>query len=52
VAIQFPLIVVLSFSISSLAYSLLSEWNKGELGSVSKSLDTWEEVAILASWRM
>lgn len=50
--LQFPLVTVLSFSISSLCYSFLSEWSRGELAGISKSLDTWGEVAILAGWRM
>lgn len=51
-ALQFPLVTVLSFSISSLCYSFLSEWSRGELAGISKSLDTWGEVATLAGWRM
>lgn len=50
--LQFPLVTVLSFSISSLCYSFLSEWSRGELAGISKSLDTWAEVSILAGWRM
>ncbi|KAF6813698.1 hypothetical protein CMUS01_12777 [Colletotrichum musicola] len=50
--LQFPLVTVLSFSISSLCYSFLSEWSRGELAGISKSLDTWGEVAILAGWRI
>ncbi|GJC86466.1 hypothetical protein ColLi_09304 [Colletotrichum liriopes] len=51
-ALQFPLVTVLSFSISSLCYSFLSEWSRGELAGISKSLDTWGEVATLAGWRI
>ncbi|KAJ0286496.1 hypothetical protein CBS470a_005882 [Colletotrichum nupharicola] len=51
-ALQFPLVAVLSFSISSLCYSFLSEWSRGELAGISKSLDTWGEVATLAGWRI
>ncbi|OHE94652.1 hypothetical protein CORC01_10053 [Colletotrichum orchidophilum] len=51
-AVQFPLVTVLSFSISSLCYSFLSEWSRGELAGISKSLDTWGEVATLAGWRV
>ncbi|TDZ24251.1 hypothetical protein Cob_v003034 [Colletotrichum orbiculare MAFF 240422] len=50
--LQFPLVTVLSFCISSLCYSLLSEWSRGELAGISKSLDTWVEVAVLAGWRV
>ncbi|OLN94006.1 hypothetical protein CCHL11_03372 [Colletotrichum chlorophyti] len=51
-ALQFPLVTVLSFSISSLCYSFLSEWSRGELAGISKNLDTWTDVAILAGWRI
>ncbi|KAI8243525.1 hypothetical protein K4K57_005276 [Colletotrichum sp. SAR 10_99] len=51
-ALQFPLVAVLSFSISSLCYSFLSEWSRGELAGISKNLDTWGEVATLAGWRI
>ncbi|KAH7170300.1 hypothetical protein EDB81DRAFT_752833 [Dactylonectria macrodidyma] len=51
VAVQFPLVTVLSFSMASLGYSLLGEVTKGELAAVSRSQDTWEEVGLLAAWR-
>ena len=50
--VQFPLAVVLSFTFASLGYSLLGTVTKGELASVSRSQDTWEEIALLAGWRM
>lgn len=50
--VQFPLLTLISFSISSLLYSFLNEWTGSELASVAKSLDTWTEVGVLASWRM
>jgi hypothetical protein len=50
--LRFPLAATLSFVVASLGYSLLGEVTKGELAAVSKSQDTWEEVAILAGWRL
>lgn len=50
--VQFPLAVVLSFAFASLGYNLLGTVTKGELASVSRSQDTWEEIALLAGWRM
>jgi hypothetical protein len=50
--IRLPLVTVLSFSLSSLAYSILNETNKGELATVLRTLDTSQEVAILAGWRV
>lgn len=52
VAAQFPLVATLSFAMASLGYSLLGEVSKGELASVSRSQDTWSEVAVLAGWRL
>ncbi|ROT35689.1 hypothetical protein SODALDRAFT_328066 [Sodiomyces alkalinus F11] len=52
IAVQFPLVTILSFSISSLGYSFLNEWSGGELANVGKTLNTWEEVGALAGWRI
>jgi hypothetical protein len=52
VVVQFPLVATLSFAMASLGYSLLGEMTKGELASVSRSLDTWGEVGVLAGWRL
>lgn len=52
VVVQFPLVVTLSFVMASLGYSLLSEVTKGELAGVSRSQDTWGELALLAGWRV
>ncbi|KAK7428476.1 hypothetical protein QQZ08_004914 [Neonectria magnoliae] len=51
IAVQFPLLAVLSFCMASLGYSLLGEVTKGELAAVSRSQDTWTEVGVLAGWR-
>lgn len=51
-AAQFPLVIILSFSISSLGYILLNKLSGGELSDVGKTLDTWSEVGVLAGWRM
>jgi len=50
--VRFPLVVVLSFAISALSYSLLGELTNGELAEVSKSLDSWAEVSMITGWRM
>ena len=50
--VQFPLVVVLSLSMASLGYSLLSDRTDGELASVSRSLDDWAELATVAGWRV
>lgn len=50
--LKFPIATTLSFCIASLGYSLVGELSKGGLTSVSRSQDTWAEVAVLAGWRM
>ncbi|KND94817.1 hypothetical protein TOPH_00689 [Tolypocladium ophioglossoides CBS 100239] len=50
--VQFPIAAAMSFVIASLGYSAVGELSKGELASVTRSQDTWEEVAVLAGWRM
>lgn len=51
-SLHFPLAVALSFALASLGYSLVGELSKGELASVSRSQETWEEVGVLAGWRL
>ncbi|EQL02712.1 hypothetical protein OCS_01566 [Ophiocordyceps sinensis CO18] len=50
--VKFPIAATLSFCMASLGYSLVGELSKGELAAVSRSQDTWGEVAILAGWRI
>ncbi|KAF4996223.1 hypothetical protein FDECE_12531 [Fusarium decemcellulare] len=50
--IQFPLAVAASFVMASLGYSLLGELTGAELAAVSRSQDTWGEIALLAGWRV
>ncbi|KAK5990017.1 hypothetical protein PT974_08280 [Cladobotryum mycophilum] len=50
--VQFPLVAVISFATASLGYSVLGELTKGELATVSRTQETWEEVALLATWRI
>jgi hypothetical protein len=44
---KFPLAIATSFAMASLGYSLLSELTNGELAALSRTQDTWEEVALL-----
>jgi hypothetical protein len=50
--VQFPLIVILSFSMSSLGYSMLNEGTKGELVAIAKAPESKYQMALLAAWRM
>ena len=49
--LQYPLVVVLSFSLSTLVYSLIAEIGTGELASISKRLESWLDAAGLLAWR-
>lgn len=51
-SLQFPLIVLLSFSFASLGYSFLNESTRGELSAITKPPESSFEVTILALWRM
>ncbi|OAA38904.1 hypothetical protein NOR_06557 [Metarhizium rileyi] len=50
--VQFPLTVALSFALSTLGRMVISQVSQGELESLTRSQDTWEEVALLAGWRI
>lgn len=49
---KYPLAIATSFAMASLGYSLLSELTNAELAGLSRTQETWEEVALLAGWRM
>lgn len=50
--LRFPLVAILSFSISSLGYSFVNEFTRGELATVMRTLDTPHEVYIMTAWRL
>ncbi|KUI65382.1 hypothetical protein VM1G_00743 [Cytospora mali] len=50
--IRFPLVAILSFSISSLGYSFINEFTNGELATIMRTLDTEHDVGIMAAWRL
>lgn len=50
--LQFPLVAILSFSISSLGYSFINEFTKGELATVMRTLETPRELGIMTAWRL
>jgi hypothetical protein len=49
--LQFPLVVILSLSLSALLYSFAAEYTASELSAVSRSLNKWWEVGVLVAWR-
>ena len=50
--IRFPILVVLSLTISSLLYSLVSPFTSGDLATVSRSRDNWWEIVGLLGWKV
>lgn len=51
-ALQFPLVVVLSFLVSSLGYQATYPWTKAVLADHARMLDSLTEVALLTGWKM
>ena len=51
-ALQFPLVVVLSFLVSSLGYRATYPWTKAVLADHARMLDSLTEVALLTGWKM
>jgi hypothetical protein len=49
--LRFPLVVLLSLTLSSLLHSIAAQYTAGDLARVSRSLDQWWEVGVLAAWR-
>jgi hypothetical protein len=51
-AAQFPLAAALSFAAASMGYSLLNEFTNHQLAAVTRTQDTWGELAALSGWRL
>lgn len=49
--LQFPLLVTLSLTLSSLLYSFAADYTSGDLARVSRTLNQWWEVGALVGWR-
>jgi hypothetical protein len=49
--LQFPLVLLLSLTLSSLLYTFISDYTSGDLASVSRTLEAWWEVGALVGWR-
>lgn len=50
--VRFFAVVAMSFSISSMGYSFINEFTKGELATVMRTSDTPQEVAVMTAWRL
>ncbi|KHN99586.1 uncharacterized protein MAM_02439 [Metarhizium album ARSEF 1941] len=51
-AVQFPLTVALRFALSTLGRIVISQVSSGELESLTRSQDTWGEVALVTGWNI
>jgi len=49
--VRFPLVLLLSLTLSSLLHSLSAPYTGLELAAVSRKLVRWEEVVGLVGWR-
>lgn len=50
--LRFPLLVILSIVSSSLLYTAVSPFTKGDLATVSAHRDQWWEITGLLSWKV
>ncbi|CAJ2510006.1 Uu.00g059060.m01.CDS01 [Anthostomella pinea] len=50
--IQFPLVAILSLSLSALGYSLTWPYTKGVIAAHARLLNTWIEVGLVFGWRI
>lgn len=51
-ALQFPLVVVMSFTLSALGYQATYSWTKAVLADHARMLDSLTEVALLTGWKV
>lgn len=49
--LQFPLLVLLGLSFSSLLYTLVSPFTKGDLATISGFRDEWWQIGGLLAWK-
>lgn len=49
--LHFPVLVILSLTLSATFYTVASSFTAGDLSSVSRRLDDWWEVAGLVGWK-
>jgi hypothetical protein len=51
-ALRFPLVVILSFGLSSLLFSIVAEVTAGDLAAISKHTESWLEITGLLGWKI
>lgn len=50
-SLRFPLLVILSLTLSASLYTFAADFSVGELAGISRSLNEWWEVVGLLGWR-
>ena len=51
-ALRFPLVVVSSFTLSSVLFSIVAEVTAGDLAAISKHTESWVEISGLLGWKV
>ncbi len=51
-ALRFPLVVILSFTLSSVLFSIVAEITAGDLAAISKHTESWAEITGLLGWKV
>jgi hypothetical protein len=51
-ALRFPLVVILSFTLSSVLFSIVAEVTAGDLAAISKHTESWVEIMGLLGWKV
>lgn len=50
--LRFPLVVILSFTLSSVLFSIVAEVTAGDLAAISKHTESWVEISGLLGWKV
>lgn len=50
--LRLPLVVILSFSLSSLLFSIVAQITAGDLAAISKHTESWVEITGLLGWKV
>jgi hypothetical protein len=51
-SLRFPLVVILSFTLSSVLFSIVAEVTAGDLAAISKHTESWAEISGLLGWKV
>ena len=50
--VRFPIVCLISFSVSMMAYTVVADWTGYELAAVSRAVTADEYVAVFVAWRV